>query len=145
MDNKSITQHVDLFCTFSPLHPFSFSHRESISETSEASCHLIMCLENQRTLSCSSPPPILRLLLPTRSQFQRLLVVWSECKPGAKYLHSISLAPWQSRKKRWKDPNQRYSTQNCLGAFLKVRDMLRLVKWMNEWMNEGMAVLVVVV
>ncbi|ELR54491.1 hypothetical protein M91_12772 [Bos mutus] len=41
--------------------------QESISETSEASCHLIMCLENQRTLSCSSPPPILRLLLPTRN------------------------------------------------------------------------------
>lgn len=86
-------------------------------------------------------PTFLWLLLPTRSQFQRLLVVWSECKPGAKYLHSISLAPWQSRKKRWKGPNQRYSTQNCLGAFLKVRDMLRLVKWMNEWMA-GLVVVV---
>ena len=70
VDNKSITQHVDLFCTFSPLHPFSFSHRESISEASEASCHLIMCLENQRTLSCSSPPPFFGCFFPQEVSFK---------------------------------------------------------------------------
>lgn len=69
------------------------------------------------------PPPALLFFSLQDIGSKGVLVIRSECGAGAKYLHSMSLVPKYSRKCRWKGSELRQ-----IGAFLKVRDLLKLVE-----------------